>query len=102
MNTQTLDPAPPRRSFHPLEMIPFFSRWAPGPFRDFLYSFIFNTLIALVFLALAVMFSDRIDIGRQFFVTFVFAQCIGYTIYIIYIVLDAVLGPQVRRSAPMR
>jgi len=102
VNAQTLDPAPPRRSFHPLEMIPFFSRWAPGPFRDFLYSFIFNTLIALVFLALAVMFSDRIDIGRQFFVTFVFAQCIGYTIYVIFLVFDAFVAPEIRRTPTMR
>jgi len=102
MNAQTLDPPPPRRSFHPLEMIPFFSRWAPSPLRDFIYSFIFNTLIALVFLALAVMFSDSIDIGRQFFVTFVFAQCIGYTIYVIYLVLDVFVAPQTRRTPTMR
>jgi len=91
-----------RRSFHPLEMFPFFSRWAPGPVRDFIYSFIFNTLIALVFTALAVLFSDRIDLGRQLWVTFVFAQCIGYTIYVMFLVLDAFVAPEVRRSPPVR
>jgi len=91
-----------RRSFHPLEMFPFFSRWAPGPVRDFIYSFIFNTLIALVFTALASLFSDRIDLGRQLWVTFVFAQCIGYTIYVMFLVLDVLVAPEVRRSAPIR
>lgn len=93
---------PVRRSFHPLEMIPFFSRWAPGPLRDFVYSFIFNTLIAVVFTALATLFSDSVDLGRQFFVTFVFAQCIGYTIYLIFLVLDAVVAVETRRKAPVR
>ena len=32
--------------------------------RDFIYTFIFNTLIGLVFTALALLFSDRIDLGR--------------------------------------
>jgi signal transduction histidine kinase len=85
MTSDTLDPAPPaRRSHHPLELFPFFAtRFAPGPARDFVYTFIFNTLIGLVFTALALMFSDRVDLGRQLFVTFVFAQCIGYTIYLL-------------------
>jgi hypothetical protein len=56
-DSMTASQAIARRSFHPLEMFPFFSRWAPGPVRDFIYSFIFNTLIALVFTALAVLFS---------------------------------------------
>jgi len=105
MTTDRFDCTPataPRRSFHPLEMIPFFSRWAPGPLRDFVYSFIFNTLIALVFTALAVLFSDRIDLGRQLWVTFVFAQCIGYTIYVIFLVVDAVVAPEVRRRPAVR
>ncbi|HTQ00379.1 MAG TPA: histidine kinase [Casimicrobiaceae bacterium] len=93
---------PVRRSFHPLELIPIFSRWSPGPLRDFVYSFIFNTLIALVFTALATLFSDRIELDRQFFVTFVFAQCIGYTIYFIFFVLDAVIPVESRRRPPVR
>jgi sensor histidine kinase YesM len=91
-----------RRSWHPLEMIPVFSRWSPGPFRDFVYSFIFNTLIALVFTALAALFSDRIDLVRQFWSCFVFAQFIGYTIYVLMLVIDAVVPRDARRTAPMR
>jgi sensor histidine kinase YesM len=91
-----------RRSWHPLEMIPVFSRWSPGPFRDFVYSFIFNTLIALVFTALAALFSDRIDLVRQFWNCFVFAQFIGYTIYVLMLVVDAVVSREARRTAPMR
>jgi len=93
---------PVRRSFHPLEMIPLFSRWAPGPLRDFVYTFVFNTLVAVLFTTLAALFSDRIDFGRQFSVTFVFAQCIGYTIHLIFLVLDAVIPVDVRRRTAVR
>jgi sensor histidine kinase YesM len=94
MTSDTLDPAPgARRSHHPLELFPFFAtRFAPGPVRDFVYTFIFNTLIGLVFTALALLFSDRIDLGRQLFVTFVFAQCIGYTIYVLMIAFGAIVS----------
>jgi sensor histidine kinase YesM len=94
MTSDTLDPAPePRRGQHPLELFPFFStRFAPGPVRDFVYTFIFNTLIGLIFTALALLFSDRVDLGRQLFVTFVFAQCIGYTIYVLMIAFGALVS----------
>ncbi len=85
--TQTL---PPARSHHPLELFPFFARFAPGPLRDVIYTFIFNTMIGLVFTALALLFSDRVDLGRQLFVTFVFAQCIGYAIYALMVAFTAV------------
>lgn len=91
-----------RRSWHPLEIIPFFSRWAPGPFRDFVYSFIFNTLVALVFVALGALFSDQVELGRLLFGCFVFAQFIGYTIYVILLVVDAVVPAEKRRTKAMR
>ena len=86
--TQTL--SPPRRSHHPLELFPFFARFAPGPVRDVIYTFIFNALIGVVFTMLALLFSDRVDLGRQLFVTFVFAQCIGYAIYALMVAFTAV------------
>ena len=104
MTSDTLDPPPEaRRSHHPLELFPFFSsRFAPGPVRDFIYTFIFNTLIGLVFTALALLFSDRIDIGRQLFVTFVFSQCIGYTVYALMLAFQAAVPDAWRRSTTGR
>ncbi|MFO1313838.1 MAG: histidine kinase [Burkholderiales bacterium] len=82
---------PVRRGHHPLELFPFFARYAPGPVRDVIYTFIFNTLIGLVFTALALLFSDRIDLGRQLVVTFVFAQCIGYAIYALMVAFTGIV-----------
>ena len=35
--------------FHPLEIFPFFRRWPHGPFRDLLYTFIWNCSIGVFF-----------------------------------------------------
>ena len=100
-HTESLLP-PARTGHHPLELFPFFARFRPGPVRNFIYTFIFNALIGLVFTALALLFSDRVDIGRQLFITFVFAQCIGYAIYAMMLVFEAVVSAEFRRSGAGR
>ena len=59
------------------------SRWAPSPLRDVVYTLLFNTLVAVAFTALATLFVQRIDLGRQFAVCFVYSQLIGYTIWLL-------------------
>jgi sensor histidine kinase YesM len=103
MTSDTLDmPPEPRRGHHPLELFPFFSRIRQSPARDFVYTFIFNTLIGLVFAVLGLLFSDRLDLGRQLLVTFVFAQCIGYTIWGLMLVAGAMVSAAFRGSSAGR
>ena len=103
MISDTLDmPPEPRRSHHPLELFPFFSRIRQSPARDFVYTFIFNTLIGVIFAALGLLFSDRVDLGRQLFVTFVYAQCIGYTIWALMLAAGAMVSTAFRGSGAGR
>jgi signal transduction histidine kinase len=91
-----------RRSWHPLEIFPFFTRWSPGPLRDFIYSFIWNALMAAVFIAFAALFTEGVGLGRQSVAIFVFAQCIGYAIYVLYLIAAVVTPSAFRRSTAMR
>ncbi|MEO8753584.1 MAG: histidine kinase [Casimicrobiaceae bacterium] len=98
----TTDSARTRRSWHPLEMIPFFTRWAPSPGRDFIYAFIWNTLMAVIFTAFAALFADEVNLPRQFGVCFIFAQFIGYAIYVLYIAMDLAFPNAPRRHPALR
>ena len=98
----TVDGEDARRSWHPLEIFPFFSRWSPGPLRDFFYSFIFNTVMALLFMAFAAIFGESANLPRQFLVIFIFSQCIGYAIYVLYLIADVVTPPAIRRATTTR
>jgi len=91
-------PPTPRHGHHPLEIFPFFSRWAPSPLRDLLYTFLFNTLFAVGFTALATLFVQRIDLAQQFAVCFVYSQLIGYTIWGLMLATGRVL-PRERTPA---
>ena len=104
MTSKTLDTLPPAApsGAHPLDLFPWFARIPPSPVRNFIYTFIFNTLIGLLFTGLALLFSDRIDLGRQLFVTFVFGQCIGYAIYVMMLVFQAAVSNEFRCSSAGR
>jgi len=83
-----------RVPYHPLELIPVFARWRPSHLRDLVYTFVFNTLMGLLFVALGLVFSDdltlaRILEGRFLLTQFVIAQCIGFTIYALIMTVDA-------------
>ncbi|HVE48467.1 MAG TPA: histidine kinase [Casimicrobiaceae bacterium] len=78
--------APP----HPLELIPLFRRWKPGFWRDIVYTFIWNTLIALIFCGFALLFEPRISLFALARANFVFAQCIGFSIHVLFALGDLV------------
>ncbi len=87
-------PSGTRRPHHPLELIPIFTHWRPGFLRDFVYTFIFNTLMGLLFVALGLVFNDdltltRVVEGRFLLTQLVIAQCIGFTIYSLIWIVDA-------------
>jgi sensor histidine kinase YesM len=65
---------------HPMEVIPALRRFKPGFWRDFLFTLVFNTLIAVFFTTIASMFSGgSINLVRTFGVNMVISQCIGFT-----------------------
>ena len=69
--------------FHPLEVIPWFRRFPHSFGRDFLYTFIWSTLMAMVFLLFAAMFSGRMNIAtiRSYFFI---SNIIGYSIHFLF------------------
>ncbi len=77
--------------YHPLEIIPFFRRFGPSHGRDIAYTFIWNLLLAGVFVLVGLMFNSRglnLEVAGRIFVI---AQCIGYTIHAFYF-LGSVAG----------
>ena len=89
-------------SGHPLEMIPFFRRWRRSFVRDVLYTVIWNTLFAVVFTALALIFDWSAPIWPTFWTNFVFAQCIGFAIYLMFVVADRLIPDLHERPLRMR
>jgi signal transduction histidine kinase len=83
---------------HPLEIFPVFQRWPRSVGRDLVYTFIWNLLFALVFMGLAAALNDRVSLARLAWANFVFAQCIGYTIHLLYRVAYLVV-PAARRTS---
>jgi sensor histidine kinase YesM len=60
--------------------MPFFRRFKRGLLRDFLFTLIFNALIAVFFTALASMFSGGpLDLVKVFRINFIISNCIGFT-----------------------
>jgi len=95
----TLPARPPaackRVPFHPLELLPFATRWRPSLVRDLVYTVIFNALMATLFLVLNLVFDDegtlaRILDPRFLWVQFVIAQSIGFSIYFLIRLVDRV------------
>jgi sensor histidine kinase YesM len=65
---------------HPMEAIAFFRRFERGFLRDFIFTLVFNTLIAVFFTAIASMFSGKsIDLWNVFRINFIISNCIGFT-----------------------
>ncbi len=71
-----------RSTTHPLDMIPLFRRWPCSPARDFLYTGIWNTLLALIIVILGLLFTQRAaTFWEDFYPTLVVANVIGYLIH---------------------
>jgi hypothetical protein len=71
-------------SGHPLEIIPLFRRFRRSVARDIVYTAIWNSLFALFFALLAILFSPDQSVALVLRDTFVYAQCIGFVIYGVY------------------
>ena len=85
-------------SGHPLELIPVFRRWPRSFLRDVIYTGIWNTLFAIAFTGLALVFDVRVPMMQLFRMNFVFAQCIGYPVHGMFLVGDR-LFPGIRHRS---
>ena len=77
-------PGTVREDFHPMEAIPFFRRFPPGPLRNVLYTFLFNGIVGTAFWVVAMMDNDSNRNLVAWFVYLVFANIIGYTIHALF------------------
>jgi sensor histidine kinase YesM len=77
-----------RDDFHPLEIIPYFRRYEPGPYRDIVFTFIWNCGLALAFTAIGMMFYggdlSAGAVGRSLLSNVIVTQVIGYTIHALF------------------
>jgi len=69
--------------FHPLEVIPWFRQFPYSFGRDFLYTFIWNTLLGTSFFLIAAMVTGRVSL-RILEANFVIANLIGYSIHFLF------------------
>jgi len=70
--------------YHPLEAIPYFRRFRPSHGRDLLYTFLWNSLLAAIFIVAGLLFSPRAMNAATLWSVFVIAQCVGYTIHFFF------------------
>jgi sensor histidine kinase YesM len=77
---------PPAVHGHPLELIPYFRRFACTPARDLLYTLIWNFLIGTGFVVFGALFSYQVPSLRVFAIYLVIANLIGFTIHALYMV----------------
>jgi signal transduction histidine kinase len=78
-----------REHFHPLELIPFFRRFPYTFGRDFLYTFIWSSLIGVVFCLLNAMGAGRMPTLWVFGLYLLIANVIGYVIHALFYVASA-------------
>jgi len=80
--------------FHPLEAISFFRRWPRSFVRNIVFTIIFNTLFAIGFLTMGLMF-QRVDsltqVMEAFGRNFVISNVVGFTFWGVFEVLGPVL-----------
>jgi signal transduction histidine kinase len=70
--------------FHPLELIPFFRRFAPTRARNLLYTLIWSALIALAMLLAAAAINGRLPTQRTVEVYLVLSFFAGYAIHALF------------------
>src|SRR5258706_14522723 len=73
-----------REHFHPLEIIPYFRRFAYSFGRDFLYTFIWSGAIGVVFYLLNAMGAGKMPSLRAFGLYILIANVIGYAIHALF------------------
>lgn len=83
--TQSTEPKsgakPRRRSRHPLEIFPYFQQFAPSAARNLLYTLLWNSLFAVLFTLLSLLYQPGESILRVFGTCMLIANCIGFLIH---------------------
>jgi sensor histidine kinase YesM len=90
--------------FHPLELIPYFRRFAPTRARNLLYTLIWNVLLAAVFLTAGSAMSGRVPSLRAISIYFALANFVGFAIHALF-EGGRILGLEalaIRRGMPAR
>ena len=72
--------------FHPLEIIPFFRRWPCGPYRDLLYTLIWNCGIGLFFYTFGAALNPSAASWERALAYLLIANTIGYTLHALLMV----------------
>ncbi|MDQ6620438.1 MAG: histidine kinase [Pseudomonadota bacterium] len=84
--------------WHPLDMVPFFRRFAPSHTRNIVYTFVWNLGFALFFSIFGLIFNPDAPIGRMLWVNCVIAMCVGYWIHTGYAIGNRVLGQRIHKA----
>jgi sensor histidine kinase YesM len=83
---------------HPLEFLPVFRRWPPGIVRDLIYTLIWNLGFSVLFTFFAIVSNWRLPSANWLWVNFVIANCVGYTLHLLFHVGAVTLEPVARRA----
>ena len=74
-------------NYHPLEVIPYFRRFAPGILRDLLYTLIWNCAIGLFFWVFAILFGGKANFNTTSLGwNLIVANVIGYTLHALFVI----------------
>jgi signal transduction histidine kinase len=71
-------------SFHPLELIPYFRRFPCSRWRNLVYTFIWSSLIAGIFILVSAALSGRMPSGRTTSIYFVVGYFMGFAIHALF------------------
>ena len=77
-------PSADRDDFHPLEIIPFFRRFPCSTARDFIYTFIWNSLFGIVFFLLGSVSDGQLHSWEAFRFYIIISNAIGYSIHVLF------------------
>jgi sensor histidine kinase YesM len=83
---------------HPLEMFPLFRRWPQGLARDLIYTFIWNLGFSALFTFFGIVSNWRLPSANWLWVNFVIANCVGYTLHLLFHVGAVTVEPVARRA----
>ena len=87
-------------NFHPMEVIPYFRRFPPGPIRNVAYTFVFNCLIGSFFWLISIGDNAANRSWAAWILNLLVANVIGYTIHTLFGLAGyARLDRHVRRNA---
>jgi signal transduction histidine kinase len=89
---------------HPLELIPLFRRWPSSPLRDFVYTGLWNSIIAVFLTGAAMMFDQRIGFLAILVPVWLISNLVGYLIHGSFSALERLLRgwPSRSRGMPRR